>query len=138
MSEKLKIISLSINHLNFSEALSAVVQLGLSHTPSYICFANAHMTIEAYKDKSFRHDLDNATLVLPDGKSVAVAAKMIHGEKQERIAGMDFMPALLEEANKNGSTVFFYGSTSKVLSTLDKKIQEDYPRVNIGGMISPP
>ena len=138
MPEKLKIISLSIDHLSFSDALKTVMELGLSHTPSYICFANAHMTIEAYKDKSFRNDLDNATLVLPDGKSVAVAAKMIHGEKQERIAGMDFMPALLQEANKNGATVFFYGSTSKVLSTLHKKVQEDYPKINIGGLISPP
>lgn len=114
------------------------MDLGLAHTPSYICFANAHMTIEAYKDKSFGKDLDNATLVLPDGKSVAVAAKMIHGKKQDRIAGMDFMPALLQEANRNGSTVFFYGSTSKVLSTLHQKIQEDYPKITIGGMISQP
>jgi len=138
MRERLKIISLQIDFISFADSLNQVMQLGLSHTQSYICFANAHMTIEAHNDKSFSNDVNNATLVLADGQSIVAGAKILHKKKQERIAGMDFMPALLHESNKKGASVFFYGSTSKVLASLQKKIEEIYPNIKIAGMISPP
>ncbi len=137
MFEKLKIISLDIHHLSFSASLEAVMELGNKHTPSYVCFANAHTTIEAHKDKQFRNDLKNASLVVADGKSVAVAMKVLHGKKQERIAGMDFMPALLSRANALRSKIFFYGSTEGVLKRLKEKMQVRFPGIKIAGMISP-
>ena len=53
MTEKLKIISLSVNHLSFNKSLEEVTELALKKRSSYVCFANVHMTIEAYKNQSF-------------------------------------------------------------------------------------
>jgi N-acetylglucosaminyldiphosphoundecaprenol N-acetyl-beta-D-mannosaminyltransferase len=106
--------------------------------PSYVCFANVHMTIEAYKTPSFLEQLNNASLVVTDGKPLAVACYSLYRKKQERIAGMDFMPAVLEMANKEGSTIFLYGSKPEVLTALTRKISEQYPSITIGGAISPP
>src|SRR5262245_60729287 len=111
MKEKLQIISLRIDHLSFADTLDKVMEWGERHLPAYVCFANAHSTVEAHKDKLFFNALDQASLVVPDGKSVAVAASLLHGKKQERIAGMDFMPSLLERANASRSRIFLYGST---------------------------
>jgi len=137
MYEKLQILSVKIDHLSFSDTLDKVMDWGTRHIPSYVCFANAHSTVEAYKDKLFYDALDNATLVVPDGKSVAVAAWMLHRKRQERIAGMDFMPSILERANANKSRIFMYGSTPEVLKILQKKISISYPDIQIVGMISP-
>jgi N-acetylglucosaminyldiphosphoundecaprenol N-acetyl-beta-D-mannosaminyltransferase len=108
------------------------------HRSSYVCFANVHMTIEAYKSPSFREQLNNASLVVTDGKPLAVACHALYRKKQERIAGMDFMPAILERANIEGSTIFLYGSKPDVLEALKKKISGQYPSITIGGAISPP
>src|SRR5256885_1302992 len=138
MAEKYKIISLSVHHLSFSASLDAVMDWGLIHKPSYVCFANVHMTIEAYNDKLFLEDLNKASLVVTDGKPLTFAARLLYGKKQERIAGMDFMPALLRRANKSKAKIFFYGSTPEVLNSLTNEISGAYKDLEIVGMISPP
>ena len=137
MYEKLQIMSLCINHVSFSDTLDRVMELGARRKPSYVCFANAHSTVEAHKDKLFFDAVSRASLVLPDGKSVAVAAWVLHGKKQERIAGMDFMPSLLARANESKSKIFLYGSTPEVLNKLEERLRTAYPDIQITGLISP-
>jgi N-acetylglucosaminyldiphosphoundecaprenol N-acetyl-beta-D-mannosaminyltransferase len=111
---------------------------GLSHTPAYVCFANVHMTIEAHKDEGFGQNVNRASLVLADGKPLAVAGRLLYGKKQERIAGMDFMPAILEKANQHHAKVFLYGSTPEMLDALREKIHSQYENVRVAGVIAPP
>src|ERR1700744_1700841 len=122
MVEKLRIVSLSIHHLSFRESLATVMQWAKDRRPSYVCFANVHMTIEAHRSSSFLEQLDNASLVVSDGKPLTTACYSLYRKKQERISGMDFMPAAIETANQEGLTIFLYGSSPEVLDTLTAKI----------------
>jgi len=132
------IISLGVNNLSFRQSLEQVFALGLQHRQGFVCFANVHMTVEAYNDISFQQDLHKAMLILPDGKPIAMACKWLYKKKQERICGMDFMPAILEQAHKSGASVFLYGSTKKVLEKITESIKAKYPGAIIAGVISPP
>jgi N-acetylglucosaminyldiphosphoundecaprenol N-acetyl-beta-D-mannosaminyltransferase len=138
MPSKSRIISLWIDNLSFDASLQQVIEWGLKRQSKFICFANVHMVVEAYRDPFFNQDLQKAALVLPDGKPLAVACKWLYKIKQERIAGMDFMPALLAEADKLKAKIFLYGSTGNVLDMLVQKIRTKYPGVFITGTISPP
>ena len=138
MNEKLEILSLLINQINFEQAIEKVKILAIDHTPSYVCFANVHMVIEAYKNKGFANEVNNATLVLADGKPVAKACKLLYNQYQERIAGMDFMPRLLQSIEGKNAKIFFYGSDIKTLNALDKTIKDNYNGIQIAGAISPP
>ncbi len=138
MPDKFHIISLNVDHISFNESLEQVMRWGMSHTPAYVCFANVHMTIEAYRDAGFRQNIDHASLVLADGKPVAVAGRLLYGKKQERIAGMDFMPAVLEKANEHHAKIFLYGSTPEMLDALQQKINTDHKNVEVAGAIAPP
>jgi len=138
MPDKLKIISLSVCRIRFNESLEHVMRLALMKSPSYVCFANVHMVIEAYNDNSFLYQVDNADLVLPDGKPLAIACSMLYGKNQERISGMDFLPLLLEKANENKFSIFVYGSTDNVIKVFRKKIHTNYPSIQFKGAISPP
>jgi N-acetylglucosaminyldiphosphoundecaprenol N-acetyl-beta-D-mannosaminyltransferase len=111
---------------------------GLKHIPAYVCFANVHMTMEAHQDPAFKQMLDRASLVLADGKPLTIACRLLYKQQQERIAGMDFMPRIIEVCHQQKATIFLYGSTTEVLDLLQKKIQTEYPGVKIGGAISPP
>ncbi len=51
---------------------------------------------------------------------------------------MDFMPALMDKAEKRNESVFFYGSTNDVLNKIKDKVKTEFPRLNIAGMIAPP
>jgi N-acetylglucosaminyldiphosphoundecaprenol N-acetyl-beta-D-mannosaminyltransferase len=138
MPEKLQIVSLSIDHLSFRECLDTVIGWGKERKPSYVCFANVHMIIEAYKSASFLQQVDRASLTVADGKPVTTACYSLYRKKQDRISGMDFMPAALGAAEKEGLTVFLYGSSAEVLSRLSAEIARRYPVLRVGGMISPP
>jgi N-acetylglucosaminyldiphosphoundecaprenol N-acetyl-beta-D-mannosaminyltransferase len=138
MYERCRIISLSVHQLSFSESIEQVSTWGLQHQQGFVCFANVHMVIEAHNDPSFLQMLDEATLVLPDGKPVALACRWLYKRKQERISGMDFMPALLQKAHQLRARVFLYGSTDAVLKSIQQRIQSDFPGAVVAGAISPP
>ncbi|HEY0680624.1 MAG TPA: WecB/TagA/CpsF family glycosyltransferase [Chitinophagaceae bacterium] len=138
MPEKFRIISLNIDHVTFNESLDKVMEWALDRTRAYVCFANVHMTMEAHQDPGFKENINMASLVLADGKPIAVAGRLLYGKKQERIAGMDFMPAILKKANQYKAKVFLYGSTQPVLDALEQKIRSDYRNVELAGAITPP
>jgi N-acetylglucosaminyldiphosphoundecaprenol N-acetyl-beta-D-mannosaminyltransferase len=141
MNEHLNIFGLQVCRISFKQAIEQVKCLGWERKPSYVCFSNVHMITEAYKDPSFACQVNNATMVLADGSPLAQACFLLHRKKQERIAGMDFMPSLLAAINEETSRlfrVFFYGSTPKVLEALINRVQCNYKNVQIAGAISPP
>lgn len=138
MFEKLHIISLDVHHLSFKQSLKLVMEWVLFRKPSYICFANVHMTVEACKDSSFSEKVNNADLVLADGQPIAFACKILHHKRQERISGMDFTPRILQKANDDKLSVFVYGSTIEVHKAIKEKINFNYPGITLAGFVSPP
>ena len=58
------------------------------------------MVIEGHRDSKFAKQVNAATLVLADGMPVARSCFFLFEKKQERIAGMDFMPRLLASLDK--------------------------------------
>jgi N-acetylglucosaminyldiphosphoundecaprenol N-acetyl-beta-D-mannosaminyltransferase len=138
MYQRLRIISLDIHNVSFKESLDQISEWGLNNLSKFVCFANVHMIIEAHTKPSFQKALNQASLILADGKPVANACGWLYGNKQQRISGMDFMPALLERANILRAKIFLYGSTENVLEKLSERIAVLYPNVIIAGEISPP
>jgi N-acetylglucosaminyldiphosphoundecaprenol N-acetyl-beta-D-mannosaminyltransferase len=138
MYENSQIISLHIHNLSFQESVHIVSDRALMKQPGFVCFANVHMTIEAYNSPAFKKDLEKAFLILPDGKPLAVANRWLYHKKQERVSGMDFMPAILERASYLSTKIFLYGSTETVLNKLVEQITLRYPGVTVAGAVSPP
>jgi N-acetylglucosaminyldiphosphoundecaprenol N-acetyl-beta-D-mannosaminyltransferase len=133
-----RIIVLDVDNISFNHALELVMKWGKERMPSYTCFANVHMSIEAYKSREFSDYVNQATLVAADGKPIAISSKILYGIHQERIAGMDFMPAIIDTCDREGLSVFLFGSTDHILSTLYEKIQLEHPKLVLAGKISPP
>jgi len=138
MLQRSRIISLDVHNISFNDSLEQITTYGLQRKSGFVCFANVHMTIEAHNDPWFREELRKALFVLPDGKPLALACGWLYNKKQERISGMDFMPALLEKANSLRAKIFLYGSTVDTLDKLITRIGSLYPQVIIAGKISPP
>ena len=81
MPSKSQILNISIDNLSFNESLKKVLDWGLARQSGFVCFANVHMAIEAYRNISFKEDLQKASLVLPDGKPIALACKWLYKKK---------------------------------------------------------
>ncbi|TPG65566.1 WecB/TagA/CpsF family glycosyltransferase [Hymenobacter nivis] len=122
----------------FGEFVDRILHLGAARTSAYVCCANVHMVVEAHRDPSFRKVLAEADLVTPDGGPVASVAGWRGGHPQERVAGMDLVPALLEEAARRGQSVYFYGTTDDVLEAIVARAKRELPTLRLVGTCAPP
>ncbi|WP_235917338.1 WecB/TagA/CpsF family glycosyltransferase [Hymenobacter busanensis] len=118
--------------------VDTVLQLGAARSSAYVCFANVHMLVEAHRQPAFGQVVNAAAVVAPDGSPVAAAVRWFGGPRQERVAGMDALPLLLQEAARRGQSVYFYGTTPEVLAALTARAQAEQPALRIVGSYSPP
>jgi N-acetylglucosaminyldiphosphoundecaprenol N-acetyl-beta-D-mannosaminyltransferase len=128
---------LRLSLITFSDFLKALSDKN-TIIRGYCCFANVHMCIEVYRNIHIRNSVNNANFVLSDGIPLVFTLNLLYNIKQERIAGMDFMPRMFSLAEMYNESVFFYGSSSEVLERLHSKIQIEFPGLKVVGKISPP
>ena len=127
--KKLELLDIFISIGSFNKCLQNIFLLSEEMISSYICMCNVHMLIEAEQDYGFNELLNNADIVTPDGMPVAKVLSWKHSITQERICGMDLMPAIIEECSKSDKSIYFYGSTDMVLNNINKRITKDYPKL---------
>jgi len=133
-----QLLSIKISLGIYSDFIDTLIEQTLSGPFSYVCVANVHMLIEAYRDLAFAAVVNNATIVTPDGQPLTWALKFLYGIKQSRVAGMDLLPDLLSAAEKKCIPVFFYGGTDTMQNATKNYLASNYPNLKIAGMYSPP
>jgi len=138
LKAKRKLLTSFISAGSFNQFVDQVFWLTDNKASSYVCFANAHMLIEAYQDKEFNTILNNADVAAPDGGPLSKLMKILYGQHQDRVPGMDLMPRLLKEAAARGKSVYFYGSTDEVLNAVTAQARKQLPELKIAGHYSPP
>ena len=75
----------------------------------------------------------NHNLIIPDGIGVALAAKILHGARLERVTGIELMQNICELAAREGHKVFFFGASEQVNKAAARILQKRYPELAIVG-----
>lgn len=133
-----RVVSLDVSVASFGEFVSDIMHLAGNRYSSYVCVANVHMAIEAHWNASFATSVNNANFVTPDGMPIAKSLGLLYGVQQERVAGMDLLPQLLQEAEKRNYGVFFYGGTEEMLDQTRFFVESNYPKIENHNYLSPP
>jgi N-acetylglucosaminyldiphosphoundecaprenol N-acetyl-beta-D-mannosaminyltransferase len=133
-----RVVSIDLSLLTYQEALNNVIELGKSNTPSYVCFSNVHMTMEASASPDFQKIVNSSTYSFADGMPLVFALRILYGIRQDRIAGMDFMLDALRMCDEKRLSVFLFGSTPEVLESLSRYVHLNFPRLQLAGILSPP
>ena len=135
--KKYKVIKSLISVGKYADFVSNIMTLSQKSSSSYVCVANVHMTIEAYDSTSFLDIVNSADITTPDGMPLAKAMKYIYGLEQDRVAGMDLMPSLMEVCEQQSKSIFLYGSTQETLDKIIKKAKLEFPLLKLDAY-SPP
>lgn len=135
---KKRIISLDISSISYSQFINEICFLATNKISSYVCVANVHMCIEAYDHPEFQKIVNEADLVTPDGMPLAKGIKWLYGIDQDRVAGMDLLPDLLEECEKQSLKVYFYGGSENTQKSTELFIHQNYTKLEAVGYNSPP
>lgn len=132
------VLGTSVSLGTYQEFINEIFQLVKSHVPSYVCFANVHMVMEAHHDHLFQSVVNNADVVAPDGRPISLFLNLFEKQKQQRVCGMDILPDLLRQAEIEGKSVYFLGGTEELLEMIIAKAKRLYPALRINGSYSPP
>ncbi len=91
----------------------------------------------AEKDGGFKKALMESDVLLPDGVSMVITARLLRGKNLKKIAGADAHQFLLNKMNAESGSCFYLGSSQITLDKIRTKIAVDYPNLKIG-TFSPP
>lgn len=130
-------LNVGISTGSFAEHVEQICAWGAAHRSAYVCCVNAHMTVEA-RDPGFNAVVNGADMATADGMPVLKALQWFGKVKQERVAGNDLMPALLDSAVAKGLKVFLYGGKEDVLQIIRGRASAKYGASPIVGHESPP
>jgi N-acetylglucosaminyldiphosphoundecaprenol N-acetyl-beta-D-mannosaminyltransferase len=132
------LLSINVHTGTSAEFVESIISMAEGRKSTYVCVANAHMVVEAHNDPAFAAVVKNADIITPDGVPLIWALRLLYRLKQERIAGMDLLPALLREASILKLPVFFYGGTEQMLEKTTIYLKKQLSPLNIVGTYNPP
>lgn len=104
----------------------------------YVVATQMHGIMEARRDSEFKTILNSADLFVPDGFSLAWAARLRRLKLRHRVPGPDLFLEGCKLAAERGYRVFFYGDTEETLRSLTSKFKDILPGLKIAGAHSPP
>lgn len=127
-----------VTALPFDSQIQVILSWAKEGMSKFVCVANTHMIVEAHHSPQFKTILHLADLVTPDGMPLVWMMKLLGIRNQNRVAGMDILEALCQEATLQSLSVFFVGSQDDILNKIRLRLEKDFPNLRIAGMEAMP
>jgi len=97
---------------------------------AYVLTPNAQHIVLLEKERRLQEIYDHADLVIPDGISLLIAARLYGRSLQQRIAGVDLFKTLCGLAADTGLHVFLLGGRPGSAELAASALRGDYPGLN--------
>ncbi len=127
------LFGIMLDFLTMDESVERCVKLIESDCPIQHCVINAGKTVMMQDVPGLREVVANCALVNADGQSIVWAGRVLGLDVPERVAGIDLMMRLLEEAEQRTWPVFFLGAKQEVLDECVSRIVSMHPQLVVAG-----
>ena len=131
---RIHVIGSSVTAAPFDRQIEMILEWASNRSSKTVCVANVHMLTEAYWHPEFHAVLARADLVTPDGMPLVWMMKLMGAQYQNRVAGLDIMLSICQHAPQHQLKVFFLGSEASILEQMRKRLEHDFPALEIAGM----
>jgi len=138
MLDRYCILNTYINTVSYQDTCDRIQTLAKNKQSSYIVAANVHVVVTAHKRPDYKHIIEQAALVTPDGMPLVMGMRWLGAYDQQRVYGPDLMLAWCDRATETNLPIYLYGSSIQTLHLLSLKLQANYPGLIIAGTHSPP
>ena len=136
--ERFEILGVQFSAINLNDASRVIEDLIEQKKKGYVCVCPVSTILECIRDDHFRRIVNEATLVTPDGMPSVWIGKRRGFKSMERVYGPDLMLAVCDLSRRKGYRHYFYGATDEVLNSLELKLKERFPQLNVCGKFAPP
>jgi N-acetylglucosaminyldiphosphoundecaprenol N-acetyl-beta-D-mannosaminyltransferase len=135
---RLEILGCMVDRVSLSGAvdrLDGMIREGGAHQ---VVVLPVNSVMQGRRDRRFLAVCNAATLVLPDGVPILWASRLLGAPIPGRVAGADLFWELCRLAEDKGYSCFLLGSTSAVLSRLERVLRRRFPGLRLAGSLAPP
>lgn len=130
---KIQILGIPVDCLTMDNAVSiADTFMQTNHTHSILA-VNPEKIIAAGQNSEIFRALHNASLCIPDGIGVVLAARLWGAKAISRVPGSELMPRLCELAAKKKYPVYLFGGSEAVNTQARNVLERSYPGLIIAG-----
>jgi len=132
------VLGMRVDATSYADTSQRVLEWATRGDSRYVCVANVHMTMESYDATNFRHIVNSADLVTPDGMPLVWMLRRLGVPDQGRVAGPELLPRICKVAAQKGIPVGFYGGTDATLAALKHRLLRRFPGLKVAYAYSPP
>jgi N-acetylglucosaminyldiphosphoundecaprenol N-acetyl-beta-D-mannosaminyltransferase len=127
-----------VDNCSSEQACEAIVTHARnSGQPAYVITPNAQHIVLLDQDKRLRKIYQQADLIVPDGISLVLAARLYGYSLKERVAGVDLFQTLCGLAAANNLRVFLLGGRTGSADLAGAKLQERFPGLEVSTYCPP-
>lgn len=132
------VFNVPVSAITRQQTVEAVIEHAEQHLSFSVAFMPVHSLMTAVENPAFKEAIETFDIVAPDGQPVRWALNHFHNcGLQERVYGPDTTLDICREAEAKELSVFFYGSSEKVLEKLVENLKEHFPNLSITGTFAP-
>lgn len=124
------VLGVGFDPFTTGEAVTRALAMIEARRGAYVCTPNPEIVMLCRKDAAVRNAVNGADLVLADGVGIVWAAEKLGCPVPERVAGYDFLIALLEALR---GSVFILGGKPGVAERAGEEIGRRFPHVTVAG-----
>ena len=112
--EKQALLNTYVNNVDMSETICAIEEMIASKNKSYIVAINVDVVMKIENDSYLKKIVDDADMVLVDGKPLVWISKLHKRPVKAKISGSDLVPALCEVSARKGYSIFILGGAQGI------------------------
>ncbi len=138
--EVINVLGVKVDPTCMHEAVKSILAWARqpASAPRRVCASGVHGIMEAQADERLRRLLNECDLNVPDGMPVVWLGRFGGFDGTERVFGPDLMLEVCRASVRDGLSHYFYGGGDGVAEALSRRLEHDYPGLNIAGTFTPP
>ncbi len=129
---RIAIGSAPVDTCSFDEAVSEIIRHALLRgAPAQVITPNAQHIVLLERDRRLREIYSSAELIVPDGISLVLAARLLRQKFPGRIAGVDLFQAICAGAAAANLKVFLLGGRPGSAEATATRLQQQLPLLHV-------
>jgi hypothetical protein len=131
---KKNVLGILIDAVDYEAAISFVFERAAQKRGAMISALAVHGVMTGVLDPEHKFRLNGFDLLVPDGQPVRWVMNWLYGtEMLDRVYGPELMRQICERAASEGISIYLYGSTKPVVTSLTESLTRMFPGIKIVG-----
>jgi N-acetylglucosaminyldiphosphoundecaprenol N-acetyl-beta-D-mannosaminyltransferase len=131
---KKNVVGILVDGVDYETALDVIFRAARERRGAAISALAVHGVMTGVLDREHKFRLNSFDLLVPDGQPVRWVLNLLYGAKlPDRVYGPNLTLKTCERARDEGESLYLYGSTPEILSTLIQSLKQRFPGIKIAG-----